>query len=76
MHGCVEKACEKTEMVDEEAELGLKCVAAPIHDDAGDVVAALSVSAPADRHDPNWVVLLRQAADAVSHALGYTGQKK
>jgi len=34
------------------------------------------VSAPADRHDPNWVVLLRQAADAVSHALGYTGQKK
>ena len=61
---------------DEEAELGLKCVAAPIHDDAGDVVAALSVSAPADRHDPNWVVLLRQAADAVSHALGYTGQKK
>jgi len=61
---------------DEEAELGLKCVAAPIHDDAGDVIAALSVSAPADRHDPNWVILLKQAADAVSHALGYTGQKK
>jgi DNA-binding IclR family transcriptional regulator len=31
---------------DEEAELGLKCVAAPIHDDEGHVIAALSVSAP------------------------------
>ena len=56
---------------DEEAELGLKCVAAPIHDDEGNVVAALSVSAPADRHDPNWIPLLKQAADSVSHALGF-----
>jgi DNA-binding IclR family transcriptional regulator len=61
---------------DEEAELGLKCVAAPIHDDEGHVVAALSVSAPADRHDPNWVVLLKQTADAVSQALGYINLKK
>ncbi len=61
---------------DEEAELGLKCVAAPIHDDEGNVVAALSVSAPADRHDPNWADQVRQAADAVSHALGYTRPKK
>ena len=37
---------------DEEAEIGLKCVAAPIHDEEGHVVAALSVSAPADRHAP------------------------
>lgn len=61
---------------DEEAEIGLKCVAAPIHDDEGMVVAALSVSAPSDRHDPNWVDLLRQTADAVSRALGYTSLKK
>lgn len=61
---------------DEEAELGLKCVAAPIHDDEGNVVAALSVSAPADRHDPNWADQVRQVADAVSHALGYTRPKK
>jgi len=60
---------------DEEAELGLKCVAAPIHDDEGSVIAALSVSAPADRHDPDWVALLRQTADAVSHALGYRSKK-
>lgn len=61
---------------DEEAELGLKCVAAPIHDDEGHIVAALSVSAPADRHDPEWASRVRRTADAVSHALGYVGPKK
>ena len=60
---------------DEEAELGLKCVAAPIHDDEGHIVAALSVSAPAERHDPEWATKVKQAADAVSQALGYTGKK-
>lgn len=60
---------------DEEAELGLKCVAAPIHDDEGQIVAALSVSAPTERHDPEWVRMVRLAADEVSHALGYTGRK-
>lgn len=61
---------------DEEAEIGLKCVAAPIHDEEGHVVAALSVSAPSDRHDPEWVAKVKQTADAVSRALGYTGIKK
>ena len=61
---------------DEEAEIGLKCVAAPIHDDEGHVVAALSVSAPADRHDPAWAAQVSQTADAVSRALGYIGTKK
>jgi DNA-binding IclR family transcriptional regulator len=60
---------------DEEAELGLKCVAAPIHDDEGHIVAALSVSAPADRHDPDWADQVRQTADAVSQALGYAGRR-
>jgi DNA-binding IclR family transcriptional regulator len=61
---------------DEEAEAGLKCVAAPIHDDEGRVVAALSVSAPADRHDPAWAEQVRRTADAVSQALGYIRTKK
>jgi DNA-binding IclR family transcriptional regulator len=61
---------------DEEAEMGLKCVAAPIYDHDGEVVAALSVSAPADRHDPDWATQVKQTADAVSHTLGYTGPKK
>ena len=61
---------------DEEAEIGLKCVAAPIHDEEGRIVAALSVSAPTDRHDPAWVAQVRKTAAAVSQALGYTGTKK
>ncbi len=61
---------------DEEAEVGLKCVAAPIRDDEGHIVAALSVSAPADRHDPEWARQVKPSADAVSHALGYTGPRK
>ena len=59
---------------DEEAELGLKCVAAPIHDDEGQVVAALSVSAPADRHAPEWAEQVKKTAHAVSLALGYGGK--
>ncbi len=74
--GALEKELDKVRrhgiaFDDEEAELGLKCVAAPIHDDAGDVVAALSVSAPADRHDPDWARQVKLTADAVSRTLGY-----
>ncbi len=61
---------------DEEAELGLKCVAAPIRDDEGQVVAGISVSAPSDRHDPDWVTAVKQTADEISLALGYTLPKK
>lgn len=59
----------------EEAEIGLKCVAAPIRDDEARLVAGLSVSAPADRHDPDWVDLVKQTADDISRALGYLPQK-
>lgn len=55
----------------EEAETGLKCVAAPIRDDEGKLVAGLSVSAPTERHNPDWVARVRQTADDISHALGY-----
>lgn len=59
----------------EEAELGLKCVAAPIRDDEAHLVAGLSVSAPADRHDPEWVMLVKRTADDISGALGYRAAK-
>jgi len=61
---------------DEEAEIGLKCVAAPIYDEEDHIVAALSVSAPADRHDPAWVAQIRKAANDVSQALGHSSTKK
>lgn len=34
---------------DEELELGLKCIAAPVQDHSGEVIAAVSVSGPASR---------------------------
>ncbi|WP_415033460.1 IclR family transcriptional regulator [Azonexus sp.] len=61
---------------DEEAELGLTCVAAPIHDEEGSIVAALSVSAPTERHDPAWAAEVKRAAKAVSQALGFHPAEK
>lgn len=55
----------------EEAEIGLRCIAAPIRNDEGTVAAGLSVSAPTDRHNPDWVARIKATADEISHALGY-----
>jgi DNA-binding IclR family transcriptional regulator len=55
----------------EEIELGLRCIAAPVRDDSGELVAGLSVSAPADRYNPDWAPLVRSVADEISHAIGY-----
>jgi DNA-binding IclR family transcriptional regulator len=59
----------------DELEVGLTAVAAPIHNAHGDVIAALSVSGPTFRFDPAQVEaalpLLREAADEVSHRLGF-----
>ena len=55
----------------EEAEIGLRCIAAPIRNDEGKIVAGLSISAPTDRHHADWADQLRQTTDAISSALGY-----
>jgi DNA-binding IclR family transcriptional regulator len=55
----------------EEAEPGLRCVAAGIRDDTGELVAGISVSAPADRYNPEWAPLVRETADEISRAIGY-----
>lgn len=55
----------------EEIEQGLRCIAAPIRDDSGELVAGLSVSAPAERHNPEWAAIVRGAADEISTAIGY-----
>lgn len=57
----------------EEAELGLRCVAAPVKDDQGILVAAISVSSPSDRfneHEATWIPALKSCADQISRALG------
>lgn len=55
----------------EEAEIGVRCVAAGVRDDAGQLVAALSISAPADRMRTTWGPLVRDHADRISLAIGH-----
>ena len=55
----------------EELELGVRCMAAGIHDDQGKLVAGLSISAPADRIDESWLPKLQATANEISVALGH-----
>jgi DNA-binding IclR family transcriptional regulator len=55
----------------EELELGVRCMAAGIHDDQGRLIAGLSISAPADRLEESWCERLRDTAAAISAALGH-----
>lgn len=57
----------------EELELGVRCMAAGIHDDSGKMIAGLSISAPADRLQEEWLDDLMRTAREISLALGYTG---
>ena len=55
----------------EELELGVRCMASGIYDDQGKLVAGLSISAPADRLDDEWLPKLQATTQAISHALGF-----
>jgi DNA-binding IclR family transcriptional regulator len=55
----------------EELELGVRCMAAAIHDDQGRLVAGLSISAPTDRLEESWCDRLRETAAQISAALGF-----
>ena len=55
----------------EELELGVRCIAAGIRDDTDKLVAGLSISAPADFVQDDWIDLLCKTAGQISAALGY-----
>ncbi|HLE66052.1 MAG TPA: IclR family transcriptional regulator [Burkholderiales bacterium] len=55
----------------EEAEIGVRCVAAAVRDDTGQLIAALSISTPADRMKPQWGPLVKEAAERISRAVGH-----
>jgi DNA-binding IclR family transcriptional regulator len=55
----------------EELELGVRCIAAGIHDDQGKLVAGLSISAPSERLQEDWINALTETATEISTALGY-----
>ncbi|GAA4839265.1 IclR family transcriptional regulator [Saccharopolyspora rosea] len=54
---------------DEEYIIGCRCVAMPIRDHSGEVVAALSVAAPTPRCGPDWTDLTRVPLAAAVDAL-------
>ena len=56
----------------EEQEIGVRCIAAPIRDDSGELVAGLSLSMPTDRFNAEWAPLVRKTADEISRAIGYS----
>lgn len=65
-------------LVDQELELGLRSLAAPIHNSRGRVIAALNVSAHASRSTPDSLTQevlppLLRAADQITTALKHRG---
>jgi DNA-binding IclR family transcriptional regulator len=49
----------------------VRCIAAGIRDDSGRLVAGLSISAPAEFIQDDWIDQLCLTADQISSALGY-----
>jgi IclR family acetate operon transcriptional repressor len=62
----------------EENEIGIRCVGAPIFDFTATPIAAISISVPRERMDPERCTLLgplvSEAAQIVSRRKGFTGQ--
>ncbi|MHB1004528.1 MAG: IclR family transcriptional regulator [Chloroflexota bacterium] len=60
---------------DEEFHIGVRCIAAPVRDHTGKIVAAIGVSGPAQQHAPAAIPALAAAvietACTLSHRLGF-----
>ena len=77
--GLLERDLERIQQLgwaidNEEAEIGVRCVAAGIRDDAGTLVAALSLSTPADRMKTQWGPLVKETADRIARTIGHRPQ--
>jgi IclR family transcriptional regulator, acetate operon repressor len=57
----------------EEAEIGVGCIGVVVHDSSGAVVAGLSISAPIERWQQEWVDLVKDAGRKISERMGYAG---
>ncbi|MCS6763889.1 MAG: IclR family transcriptional regulator [Candidatus Protistobacter heckmanni] len=58
----------------EELEMGVRCFAAGIYDDSGKLVAGLSLTAPAERMQEEWLEPLKETALQISRGIGFTQQ--
>lgn len=73
----VKQAAQRGYALDnEEAELGVGCIAVPIRDAGGGMVAGLSVSAPVERRRDEWIPLVQEAGRQLSERLGYVAHEK
>jgi IclR family KDG regulon transcriptional repressor len=63
---------------DQESEIGMRCIAAPIRNDAGEVVAAVAVAGPASRLSKktiaDFIPHVIESADRISARLGARAQ--
>jgi DNA-binding IclR family transcriptional regulator len=57
----------------EEAEIGVGCIGVVVRDSTASVVAGLSISAPIERWQQEWVDLVKEAGQKLSQRLGYAG---
>lgn len=55
----------------EEAELGISCIGVPVLDARGEMIAGLSISAPAKRRKLEWIPDVLACGRALSERLGY-----
>ena len=74
--GALEKELDKVRRHEvafdlDEVETGVRCIAAGIRDDSGELVAGLSLSTPSERFNPDWAPLVRSTAAEISRTLGY-----
>jgi DNA-binding IclR family transcriptional regulator len=60
---------------DEESEIGVRCIAAPVRDDAGEVVAAVGVAGPVSRLSKKALTAFMPhviaTAESISQRLGH-----
>jgi DNA-binding IclR family transcriptional regulator len=71
LQDCIAAAKRGYALDNEEAELGVGCIGALIHDAGGHVVAGLSVSAPIERRRDEWIAQVMETSAQISKQLGY-----
>ncbi|MGL1834234.1 IclR family transcriptional regulator [Rhodocyclaceae bacterium SMB388] len=74
--GALEKELDKVRRHEvafdlDEVETGVRCIAAGIRDDSGQLIAGLSLSTPSERFNPDRASLVRSTAAEISRTLGY-----
>jgi len=64
----------------QEREMGVMCIATPIRDNRGKVIAAISISGPKDRFErermEEMIYAVKEEAAEISRAIGYRGDKR